>query len=80
MNFLTWIIVGAIAGLLADWVIKGIHVGLIGKILVGIAGGFLGGWIFSLLNLSIGTGLVAQIIPAFVGAVIVLIILRAIRK
>ena len=80
MNFLTWIIVGAIAGLLADWVIKGIHMGLLGKIPVGIAGGFLGGWLFQLLNVSIGSGLIGQIIPAFVGAVIVLLILRALRK
>ena len=78
-NIITWIIVGAIAGILADAVIKGIQLGLLGKIIVGILGAFLGGWIFGLLGLSILSGIPGQIIVAFVGAVILLLILRAIR-
>ena len=38
-----WIIVGGIAGLLADAVVKGIKVGLVGAIVVGILGAFIGG-------------------------------------
>ncbi|EKD89498.1 MAG: hypothetical protein ACD_34C00015G0001, partial [uncultured bacterium] len=53
MNILIWIIVGAIAGFLADAVIKGINLGLIGKILVGIVGGLLGGWLFGVLGISL---------------------------
>lgn len=79
-NILTWIIVGGIAGFLADWVIKGIHLGMIGKIIVGILGGFIGGWLFNLLKISISTGFWGSVISSFVGAVILLIVLRAIRK
>ena len=78
-TILTWIFVGAVAGILADILVKGIRMGLIGKILVGIAGAFVGGWLFGVLNISIGTGLVNAIIAAFVGAVILLLILRALR-
>ena len=78
-NIITWIVVGAIAGILADAVIKGIQLGLLGKIIVGILGAFLGGWLFGLFNLVIFPGLIGQIIAAFIGAVILLLILRAIR-
>jgi uncharacterized membrane protein YeaQ/YmgE (transglycosylase-associated protein family) len=80
MNILTWVIVGAIAGLLADAVIKGIRLGLLGKIIVGILGGFLGGWLFGLLNINIASGFLGDVIAAFVGAVILLLLLRIIRR
>jgi uncharacterized membrane protein YeaQ/YmgE (transglycosylase-associated protein family) len=76
---LVWIIVGAIAGLLADAVVKGIGVGLVGAILIGIVGGLLGGWLFSLLGIGIGMGILGDIIVAFVGAVVLLLIIRALR-
>ena len=78
-SILTWIIVGLIAGVLADWVVKSIRVGLIGAIIVGILGAFLGGWLFGLLGISIGSGFIGDVIAAFVGAVILLLVLRAIR-
>ena len=74
-----WIIVGAIAGLLAEAVVGGTGYGLIGAIIVGIVGGLIGGWLFSLLGIGLGLGILGDIIVAFVGAVILLLILRAIR-
>ena len=79
-SILTWLAVGLIAGLLADLVVKGIKLGLIGAIIVGILGGFLGGWLFGLLNFSIGSGFIKDVITAFVGAVILLFVLRALRR
>lgn len=75
-----WIIVGGIAGWLADMAVRGIRLGLLGAIVVGIIGGFLGGWLFGLLNISIGGGILSDIIVSFIGAVILLLILRAIRR
>jgi len=75
-----WIIVGGIAGWLADLVVRGIRLGIIGAILVGIVGGFLGGWLFGLLNISIGGGILGEILVSFVGAVILLLIIRAVRR
>ena len=79
-NWLTWLIVGAVAGILADFLVSGIRLGLIGKIILGIIGAFLGGWIFSSLGISIGTGLLAQIIHATIGAILILVVLALIRR
>ena len=80
-QIVTWIIVGGIAGLLAEWLIGGINVGCIGTVIVGIVGAFIGGWLFGLLHISIGTtGLVNDIITAFVGAVLLLFVIRLVRR
>lgn len=78
-SLLVWIVVGAIAGLLADAVVKGIGVGLVGAILVGIIGALIGGWLFAALGVGVGLGILGDIIVAFVGAVILLLIIRAVR-
>jgi len=75
-----WIIVGGIAGLLADAVVKGIKVGLVGAIVVGILGAFIGGWLFGLLNISLGAGILGDILTAFIGAVVLLVLLRVLRR
>lgn len=79
MNFLWWIIIGGIAGWLGSLVVKGVNVSVLGAIVAGILGGMVGGWLFSLLNLGAG-GLIGELLVAFVGAVVVLLIYRAIRK
>lgn len=76
----TWIIVGGIAGLLAQWLVGGVAAGCIGTVLIGILGAFVGGWLFDVLNISIGTGLVNSIITAFVGAAVLLVIVRVLRR
>jgi len=80
MQILTWIVIGGVAGVIADALIRGIKLGLIGSILVGIAGAFVGSWLFGLLNINIGLGLFGDILTAAVGAIILLVILRAIRR
>ena len=80
MDILTWIIVGLIAGVLASLVMGGTGYGLIGDIIIGIVGAFVGGWIFSRLGVSIPFGGLAGVIfVAFIGAVVLLFILRLIR-
>ena len=82
MTILSWIVVGLIAGFLAGLVVKGGGFGLIGDILVGIVGGLLGGWIsVNLLHFGDMTGInLESILVAFVGAVILLLVLRLIRR
>jgi len=65
MGILYSILVGAVAGFLADLVFK--RFSLIVQILLGILGGFVGGYLFGRDG-----GLIEQILTAFVGAVIVL--------
>ncbi len=82
MTILSWIVVGLIAGFLAGVVVKGGGFGLIGDIVVGVVGGLLGGWIsVNLLHFGSMTGInLESILVAFVGAVILLLVLRLIRR
>ncbi len=78
MNIITLLIVGLVAGFLADKVVKNTF-GLVGDLIVGVVGSFIGGWIFSLLNLDFG-GFLGEIIVAFVGAVVLLLVLNSFKK
>lgn len=81
MDLLTWLIVGLIAGLLASFVMGGTGLGLIGDIIIGICGAFVGGWLFRTLNVNIPFhGLAGTIFVAFVGAVLLLFIIKVIRR
>jgi uncharacterized membrane protein YeaQ/YmgE (transglycosylase-associated protein family) len=79
MGFLTWILVGLIAGWLAGQVMKGGGYGILVDIILGILGGILGGWVFGLLGLHAG-GLIGSIVVSFVGAVILVWITRLVKK
>lgn len=80
MDILTWIIVGLVAGVLASLVMGGTGYGLIGDIIIGIVGAFVGGWLFSMLGVTSPFGGIAGVIfVAFIGAVVLLFILRMIR-
>jgi len=80
MGFLTWIIVGLIAGWLAGQVMKGGGYGILVDIILGILGGLLGGWLFGQLGIWPGGGVVGSIIVAFIGAVILVGITRLIKR
>jgi len=77
---LTWIIVGLVAGVLASFVMGGGY-GLVGDIIVGIIGAFIGGWLLHALGTaSPFSGLAGAIFVAFIGAVVLLFVLRLIRR
>jgi uncharacterized membrane protein YeaQ/YmgE (transglycosylase-associated protein family) len=80
MGFLAWLIIGLFAGVLAKFVVPGEGPGgLIGDIIVGIIGAFIGGWVFNFFGHTGITGLnLWSVLVAFVGAVILLFVLRAI--
>ena len=79
MNIITLLIVGLVAGFLADRVVKNTY-GLAMDILIGIVGSFLGTWLFDLLGLSFIGGLPGEIFVAFVGAVVLLLVLNALKR
>jgi uncharacterized membrane protein YeaQ/YmgE (transglycosylase-associated protein family) len=75
-----WRVVGLIAGWLASAVVGGGY-GVVGDIVVGVVGAFLGGIIFRALHVHAPFGGIAgTILVAFVGAVVLLLILRLIRS
>lgn len=81
MGILAWIVVGLIAGWLASQVMKGRGSGLVGDLVLGIVGALLGGLVAStLLNMpnAVNGINVNSILVAFLGAVILIAILRAI--
>ncbi|HEX2981413.1 MAG TPA: GlsB/YeaQ/YmgE family stress response membrane protein [Anaerolineaceae bacterium] len=80
MGLLSWIIVGAIAGWLAGLVMRGGGYGILGNIILGIVGalvgGFLAGALFGVPDPISGIN-VTTLIVAFLGAVVVVAIVRA---
>ncbi len=75
-----WLLVGAVAGFLAGVIVKGGGFGLVGDIVVGIIGAFVGGWLLPRLGIHLGVGLVSIIASATIGAVVLLLILRLVRR
>ncbi len=81
MTLLTWLIVGLVAGVLASLVMGGTGYGIVGDIIIGIVGAFVGGWLFSALGIiSPLGGLAGTILVAFIGAVVLLFVLRLLRS
>ena len=82
MGLLAWIVVGAIAGWLAGQLVKGQGFGCLGDIIVGIVGGLLGGFLaaqfFNMPDAVNGFNL-TSIVVAFLGAVIVVVVIRLLR-
>jgi uncharacterized membrane protein YeaQ/YmgE (transglycosylase-associated protein family) len=77
---LLWAVVGLIAGWLASAVVGGGY-GVIGDIVVGVVGAFLGGLLFKELAIKVPfAGLPGTIFVAFVGAVVLLVLFRLIRR
>jgi uncharacterized membrane protein YeaQ/YmgE (transglycosylase-associated protein family) len=79
-SLIAWLIIGAIAGWLAGTFVKGGGFGLIGDIIVGIIGAFVGGWLAGVFHIHIGGGWISTILTAAGGAIVLLIILRAVRR
>jgi uncharacterized membrane protein YeaQ/YmgE (transglycosylase-associated protein family) len=78
MDIITWIVVGLLAGVLASLVVGGY--GILADIVVGIAGAFIGGWIFQHAGWhSPFTGLASTVFIAFIGALILLVVLHLIH-
>ncbi len=75
-DLLVIVVVGVAAGWLAGEVTRGAGFGLIGDLIVGLLGAFVGDWLLPQLNIHIGVGIVALIINAFVGAIVLLLVIR----
>ena len=72
------LIVGIIAGWLAGNIVRGGGYGLIGDLIVGIIGAFIGDRLVPRLGIHLGAGMIALIVNATLGAIVLLIILRLI--
>ena len=78
-TILIWCLVGLVAGFLASRVALGHGLGLFGDVIVGILVALLGGFLASLFHIKfqvIGHPIVSEIVVAFAGAVILMLVVR----
>jgi uncharacterized membrane protein YeaQ/YmgE (transglycosylase-associated protein family) len=80
MEFIGFLIMGAIVGWLAGTIMSGHGYGIIWDIVLGIVGSFLGGWLFSLIFGTAANGLIISFIVALIGAVILVAIVHMIKR
>ncbi len=80
ITIIAWIVLGAIAGYIAGFLIKGDEgMGVIGHVILGIVGAVVGGFIVNLLGIGNGRAgedviNIQSIIVAVIGAVIVVFV------
>ena len=80
MEILMWLIIGLVAGVLASMIVGGTGYGIIGDIVVGIVGAFVGGALFRYAGWSAPfNGLAGTIFVAFIGAIVLLLIINLLR-
>ena len=78
-TILVWILVGLVAGFLASHVALGHGLGLVGDVLIGIVGAFLGGFLAGAFHWTIvivGHPIISAMLIAFIGAFVLLLIVR----
>jgi uncharacterized membrane protein YeaQ/YmgE (transglycosylase-associated protein family) len=83
MGFLSWLVVGLIAGWLAGHIVSGRGYGLVGDIIAGVLGALIGGYLASTLfhvadpinGINLSTILIAAL-----GAILLAIVLRMVRR
>ena len=76
---IVWILVGLVAGSLAGRVALGRDLGLLGDLVAGVVGAFLGGVLAQIFKIHVsilGSTILSEIVVAFVGAVLLLFVLR----
>ncbi len=78
VGFFTMLLIGAIAGWIAERVTSSNH-GILTNILVGIAGAFVGAKLAELVQVPV-FGFLRTLLSASVGAILILFIWRAVRR
>jgi uncharacterized membrane protein YeaQ/YmgE (transglycosylase-associated protein family) len=79
MSVIAWIVIGLIAGWLANAILGGRSGGLFHNLAVGLVGAIVGGLIFSSLQI-VPAGFVGALVSATIGAIVFLLIWRAIKR
>jgi uncharacterized membrane protein YeaQ/YmgE (transglycosylase-associated protein family) len=82
LEWLAWLVVGAIAGWLAGLLVKGDEgLGVIGHVVLGLVGALLGGWVVSQVTGNDpmdGVFDISTIVTAVVGAVVLVLLVSMI--
>jgi uncharacterized membrane protein YeaQ/YmgE (transglycosylase-associated protein family) len=75
-DILVWLVIGAIAGWLAGLLVRGGGFGPIGDIVVGIVGAVIAGYLLPAIGIHLGAGFIRSVINAFIGACLLLAVVR----
>jgi uncharacterized membrane protein YeaQ/YmgE (transglycosylase-associated protein family) len=78
-SILVILLVGVVAGWLAGQIVRGTGFGLIADLCIGIVGALIGSWLLPRLDVHLGVGIVAAIVQATIGAVLLLVVLKLVR-
>ena len=79
-SVLITLVLGAIVGWVAGLIVRGGGYGLIVNTIVGILGAFVGSYLFAEFGIVVGSGMVASLVSATVGAVVLVVIISLMRK
>lgn len=82
MNFLLWILFGALVGWVASLIMRtNAGQGPLMDIIVGIIGAVVGGWLMSLFGQTGVTGFnLYSFVVALIGAIVLIAVVRAVRR
>lgn len=79
MDILGFLLIGLLAGWLANVIVRGSGMGLLGNVVVGIVGALIGGLVFDALDISV-LGNVGRFTVALIGAILLLLLVRAFER
>ena len=75
-----WLVAGIVAGWITGQLTRGQGFGCIGNLVLGLAGAIIGGFLFSLVDFDGTAGLLASIVVATLGAIVLLAIANLVRR
>ena len=80
-HLISWLAIGLVAGLLAGVVVRGSGFGIVGDIITGLVGAVIGGLLYHALSgAHTSPSVVVEVVIAFVGAVLLLFVERALSR
>ncbi len=74
-GWLVWIVIGGIAGAIADQLVQGNRLGCLGNVIVGILGGLLGGFLLGLIGVDVNN-ILWMFLTALGGAIVLLLVVH----
>ena len=78
-GWVAWIVIGIIAGWLAEQIMGRNH-GLLTNLIVGVVGALIGGFLFNTMGGDAGGNWIIGIIVATVGAIVLLFLLGLVKR
>jgi len=74
-GWFVWIVIGGIAGAIADQLVQGNRLGCLGNVIVGILGGLLGGFLLGLIGIDVNN-IIWMFLTALGGAIVLLLVVH----